>query len=38
MYETDEAIVVLLDLAGVDAEQTEVHAEPHLLDGTRRAA
>jgi HSP20 family protein len=31
MYETDEAIVVLFDLAGVDAEKTEVRAEPHLL-------
>jgi HSP20 family protein len=31
MYETDEAIVVLLDLAGVDATQTEVHAELHVL-------
>jgi len=31
MYETDDAIVVLLDLAGIDAEQTEVHAEPQLL-------
>ena len=38
MYETDEAIVVLLDLAGVDAEQTEVHAEPQRLvvRGVRR--
>jgi HSP20 family protein len=31
MYETDDAVVILLDLAGVDASQTEVHAEPHLL-------
>jgi HSP20 family protein len=31
MYETDAALVVLLDLAGVDPERTEVHAEPHLL-------
>jgi HSP20 family protein len=31
MYETGDAIVVLLDLAGVDADKTEVHAEPHLL-------
>lgn len=31
VYETDEAIVVLFDLAGVDAAQTEVQAEPHLL-------
>ena len=29
MYETEDAIVVLLDLAGVDADKTEVHAEPH---------
>jgi HSP20 family protein len=38
MYETDDAIVVLFDLAGVDAEKTEVHAEPHLLvvRGVRR--
>jgi HSP20 family protein len=31
MYETDDAFVVLLDLAGVDAAQTEVQAEPHVL-------
>jgi HSP20 family protein len=31
MYETSEALVVLFDLAGVDAEKTEVHAEAHLL-------
>jgi HSP20 family protein len=31
MYETSDAMVVLLDLAGVDADQTEVHAEPHAL-------
>jgi HSP20 family protein len=38
MYETDEAIVVLLDLAGVDAEKTQVQAEPHRLSvrGVRR--
>lgn len=38
MYETAEALVIVLDLAGVDAEQTEVHAEPHLLlvRGVRR--
>jgi HSP20 family protein len=38
MYETDDAVVILLDLAGVDASQTEVHAEPHLLivRGVRR--
>ena len=31
MYETEEALVVLLDLAGVDASQTEVRAEAHRL-------
>jgi HSP20 family protein len=31
MYETQDAIVVLLDLAGVEAEQTEVQIQPHLL-------
>src|SRR5260221_13888623 len=31
VYETDSAIIVLFDLAGGDASQTEVHAEPHLL-------
>jgi HSP20 family protein len=31
VYETLDALVILLDLAGVDAEHTEVHAEPHLL-------
>jgi HSP20 family protein len=38
MYETADAIVVLLDLAGVDAEHTEVHTQPHLLTvrGARR--
>jgi HSP20 family protein len=38
VYETDSAIIVLFDLAGVDASQTEVHAEPHLLvvRGVRR--
>jgi HSP20 family protein len=38
MYETDDAIVVLLDLAGVEPDKTEVHAEPHLLTvrGIRR--
>src|SRR6185295_14720912 len=38
MSETTEAIVVLLDLAGVDAEHTEVRAEPHRLTvrGVRR--
>jgi HSP20 family protein len=38
MYETDDAVVVLLDLAGVDASQTEVQAEPHVLivRGVRR--
>src|SRR5204863_7401013 len=29
MYETHDALVVLLDLAGVDADKTEVQAEPH---------
>src|SRR5438105_1469387 len=38
MYETDDAIVVLFDLAGLDAEKTEVNAEPHVLTvrGVRR--
>jgi HSP20 family protein len=38
MYETEDAIVVLLDLAGVDAEKTEVQAQPQLLTvrGVRR--
>jgi len=38
VYETDSAIVVLFDLAGVDAAQTEVQAEPHRLvvRGVRR--
>lgn len=38
MYETDTTLVVLLDLAGVDAEQTVVHTEPYLLTirGVRR--
>jgi HSP20 family protein len=38
MYETDDALVIVLDLAGVDADRTEVHAEPHLLlvRGVRR--
>lgn len=38
MYETPEALIVVLDLAGVDAEHTEVHAEPHVLlvRGVRR--
>lgn len=31
MFETDEAVVVIVDLAGVDAQHTEVHTEPHLL-------
>jgi len=31
MFETETALVVLLDLAGVDAERTEVHAEAYLL-------
>lgn len=38
MYETDTTLVVLLDLAGVDPERTEVRAEPYLLTirGVRR--
>src|ERR1051326_2146662 len=38
MYETEDALVIVLDLAGVDADRTEVHAEPHLLvvRGVRR--
>ncbi len=38
LYETDEALVALLDLAGVDPSQTEVHAEPGRLvvRGVRR--
>jgi HSP20 family protein len=38
MYETSDALVILLDLAGVEADRTEVHAEPHLLvvRGVRR--
>jgi HSP20 family protein len=38
MYETDDAIVVLFDLAGVDADKTEVHAEANALTvrGVRR--
>ena len=38
VYETDSAIVVLFDLAGVDATQTEVQAEAHTLvvRGVRR--
>jgi HSP20 family protein len=31
MYETSDAIVVLFDLAGVDADKTELNVEPHLL-------
>ena len=38
MYETDTAVVVLLELAGVDPGQTEIRAEPHRLQvrGVRR--
>jgi HSP20 family protein len=38
MYETDDAVVVLLELAGVDPNQTEISAEPHrlLVRGVRR--
>ena len=31
MWETDDAFYVLFDLAGVDADKTEVRAEPHAL-------
>ena len=31
MYETSDAIVVVFDLAGVEAEKTELNVEPHLL-------
>jgi HSP20 family protein len=31
LYETSDAIVVLFELAGVEADKTEVHAEPHQL-------
>ena len=38
VYETAEALVVLVELAGVDATRTEVHAEPQQLTvrGVRR--
>jgi HSP20 family protein len=38
MFETDDAVVVVLDLAGVDPEHTEVQAEPNRLTirGIRR--
>jgi HSP20 family protein len=38
MYETDTELVAMFDLAGVDAEQTDVRAEPHALTvrGVRR--
>ena len=38
MYETDAAVVVLLELAGVDPSETEIRAEPHRLQvrGVRR--
>jgi HSP20 family protein len=38
MYETDDVLVVLLELSGVDADKTEVHVEPRLLrvSGVRR--
>jgi HSP20 family protein len=38
MYETEDALVVVLELAGVDAQQTDVKAEPHALTirGVRR--
>jgi HSP20 family protein len=31
VYETVDSLVIVLDLAGVDAEHTEVRAEPHRL-------
>src|SRR3954451_13572283 len=31
MWETDEALYILFDLAGVEADKTEVRAEPHAL-------
>ena len=38
MYETEDAVIVLLDLAGVDPSATDISAEPHLLviRGVRR--
>jgi HSP20 family protein len=38
MYETDDAVVLLLELSGVEADQTDVHVEPHRLtvSGVRR--
>src|ERR1051326_4957207 len=38
MYETEDRIVVLFELAGVDADKTEVEAEAHVLTvrGVRR--
>src|SRR5207248_2656838 len=38
MWETDDALYVLFDLAGVDADKTEVRAEPNTLTvrGVRR--
>jgi HSP20 family protein len=38
VYETEDAVVVVLELAGVDADKTQVHAEPHALvvRGVRR--
>jgi HSP20 family protein len=38
MYETRDAVVVVLELAGVEPDQCEVQAEPHRLvvRGTRR--
>jgi len=38
MYETQASFVVLLDLAGVDADNTEVQTQPHVLTvrGVRR--
>lgn len=38
MYETSDAVIVLLDLAGVEADKTEVQMEPHqlVIRGMRR--
>ncbi len=38
LYETEDALVALFDLAGIDADQTEVHTEPGrlLVRGVRR--
>ena len=38
MYETEQEIVMVFDLAGVEIESTDIHAEPHVLTirGVRR--